>query len=168
MRFLAFAREMLGNLFKSPATVEYPLKPRALPAGNRGKVVNTIENCIFCGMCMRVCPSSAITVDRTARTWTINRFACVQCKGCVDRCPKKCLRMEAQYTEPAREKTGEVLHGTPLPPPALKQTMAQSGKGGAPVTPAKTISAAPGAGSAATVSGAESAQDAGREKSSHA
>ena len=92
MSYLAFAREMLGNLFKPPATVEYPLKPKTFPEINRGKVVNSIDDCIFCGMCMRVCPSAAITVDRGARTWSINRFACVQCKGCVDHCPKKCLR----------------------------------------------------------------------------
>lgn len=88
MSYLAFAREMLGNLFKPPATVEYPLKPKTFPEINRGKVVNSIDDCIFCGMCMRVCPSAAITVDRGARTWSINRFACVQCRGCVDHCPK--------------------------------------------------------------------------------
>lgn len=49
MSYLAFAREMLGNLFKPPATVEYPLKPKTFPEINRGKVVNSIDDCIFAG-----------------------------------------------------------------------------------------------------------------------
>ena len=77
MSFMSFASEMLGNLFKPPATSQYPFKPRKVYEADRGKVINNIDNCIFCGMCMRNCPSDAITVDRNARTWKINRFACV-------------------------------------------------------------------------------------------
>ena len=117
MSFMSFASEMLGNLFKPPATSQYPFepsnlfkppatsqypfKPRKVYEADRGKVINNIDNCIFCGMCMRNCPSDAITVDRNARTWKINRFACVQCKECVTNCPKKCLTMDTEYTAPA-------------------------------------------------------------------
>lgn len=117
MSYLAFAREMLGNLFKAPATGGYPLQPKEFPDIDRGRVVNNIGACIFCGLCMRNCPSGAITVDRAARTWSIDRFACVQCRGCVEHCPKKCLRMEPRYMEPARKKATEILRGGPLPPP---------------------------------------------------
>ena len=64
MSFMSFASEMLGNLFKPPATSQYPFKPRKVYEADRGKVINDINNCIFCGMCMRNCPSDAITVDR--------------------------------------------------------------------------------------------------------
>ena len=67
MSFMSFASEMLGNLFKPPATSQYPFKPRKVYEADRGKVINNIDNCIFCGMCMRNCPSDAITVDRNAR-----------------------------------------------------------------------------------------------------
>ena len=77
-------------------------------------------------MCMRNCPSDAITVDRNARTWKINRFACVQCKECVTNCPKKCLSMDTEYTAPSTEKTEEVLQGPPPPPkPQVVLTEAQ-------------------------------------------
>ena len=105
MSFMSFASEMLGNLFKPPATSQYPFKPRKVYEADRGKVINDINNCIFCGMCMRNCPSDAITVDRNARTWKINRFACVQCKECVTNCPKKSLSMDTEYTAPATEST---------------------------------------------------------------
>ena len=77
-------------------------------------------------MCMRNCPSAAITVDRNARTWKINRFACVQCRECVANCPKKCLQMETEYTAPDTKKSEEVLQGPPLPPkPQVVLTEAQ-------------------------------------------
>lgn len=117
MSCLTFAREMLKNLFSPPVTTEYPLKPKQFVPGVRGKVVNNIDNCIFCGMCQRNCPADAITVDRVARTWTINPFSCVQCRGCVENCPKKCLSMEEHYTDPATAKSDVVMQGKPLPPP---------------------------------------------------
>ncbi|MCQ2361692.1 MAG: 4Fe-4S dicluster domain-containing protein [Acidaminococcaceae bacterium] len=118
MSYLTFAKEMLKNLFSSPATTQYPLQPKEFAKGVRGKVLNDIDNCIFCGMCQRNCPADAIVVDRTKRTWTINPFSCVQCQLCVDNCPKKCLHMEEHYTEPALEKADVVMEGKPLPPPA--------------------------------------------------
>lgn len=117
MSYLTFAKEMLKNLFSSPATTQYPLQPKEFAEGVRGKVLNDIDNCIFCGMCQRNCPADAIVVDRVKRTWTINPFSCVQCQLCVDNCPKKCLHMDGRYTEPALEKTAVVMEGKPLPPP---------------------------------------------------
>ena len=126
MSFMSFASEMLGNLFKPPATSQYPFEPRKVYEADRGKVINNIDNCIFCGMCMRNCPSDAITVDRNARTWKINRFACVQCKESVTTCPKKCLTMDTEYPAPATEKEEEVLQGPPPPPkPQVVLTEAQ-------------------------------------------
>lgn len=163
MSYLAFAREMLGNLFKPPATVEYPLKPKTFPEINRGKVVNSIDDCIFCGMCMRICPSAAITVDRGTRTWSINRFACVQCKACVDHCPKKCLGMDVQYTEPAREKTSEVLQGKPLPTPAPKKDSSGNGADIGVMTSAKTAGLGSQIG-AASVASADGSKEKNTEK----
>ena len=41
---------------------------------------------------------------KPARTWTIDRFRCVQCGSCVRECPKDCLTMEPTYTPPATSK----------------------------------------------------------------
>ena len=43
-------------------------------------------------------------VDKPARTWSIDRFRCVQCGSCVRECPKQCLAMEPTYTSPATSK----------------------------------------------------------------
>ena len=63
---------------------------------------------LLAAMCARNCPTGAIHVDRTAKTWSIERFGCVQCRACVDGCPKKCLHMETAYTEPGPQKKTDV------------------------------------------------------------
>lgn len=117
MSYLGFALEMLGNMLKPPATTEYPIKPKEFVPDVRGKVVNDIEKCIFCGSCQRNCPADAIVVNRMQGTWVINPFSCVQCRSCVDNCPKKCLSMEPHYTDPATEKQSITMQGTPPAPP---------------------------------------------------
>lgn len=112
MKYAGFA---IKNLFSKPATKNYPVIPREYPERTRGSIRNDIDLCIYCGMCQRKCPSGAITVDRAARTWTIERMGCVQCENCVNNCPKKCLHMENAYSEPSFTKTVDTLH-TEAPP----------------------------------------------------
>ena len=108
-RMFTFAGRVIKNLFKKPATTQYPFEPAAYPDRMRGHIRIEIENCITCGLCMRSCPSQAIRVDRKAGTWTIERFDCVQCGFCVATCPKKCLFMEKGYTEPDILKKEEAV-----------------------------------------------------------
>ena len=69
----------LGGLFKKPETLMYPVETKTPPAGLKGHVVNDVDRCILCGICQKRCPCAAIVVDKPARTWTIDRFRCVQC-----------------------------------------------------------------------------------------
>ena len=108
-RAFTLAGRMLKNLFREPATTQYPFAPAYYPDRMRGHVRIEINDCISCGLCMRSCPSDAIAVDRKAGTWTIERFDCVQCGSCVSVCPKKCLFMEKGYTEPDSVKKSETF-----------------------------------------------------------
>ena len=72
-KYFTFAGRILKNLFKKPATTQYPFEPADYPARMRGHVEIKIEDCITCGLCARACPSLAIQVDRKAGTWTISR-----------------------------------------------------------------------------------------------
>lgn len=114
MALMEFAKTALKNLFSKPATKNYPAQPIEFPAGSRGHVSIDIDDCIFCGMCQRKCPSGAITVDRSAKSWSIERMGCVQCENCVLHCPKHCLHMEAGYTAPAVSKTVDT-YSQPIP-----------------------------------------------------
>ncbi|MCR5451034.1 MAG: 4Fe-4S dicluster domain-containing protein [Lachnospiraceae bacterium] len=104
MSVLKYAPEALKNLFRPPVTTSYPFKPFEPADRTRGRIEIEIDQCIGCGMCVRACPSSALTVDKNAGKWTINRFDCIACGFCVEKCPKKCLSMQQFYQEPGPEK----------------------------------------------------------------
>lgn len=104
MAMINFKNKVIKNLFSKPATRLYPIEKKEYPAGTRGHVQNDMDVCILCGLCSIKCPTHAITVDKAAKTWSIKPMSCIQCRCCVDNCPKKCLSMEPLFTEPGGEK----------------------------------------------------------------
>jgi len=104
MANLKIGNMVLRSLFKKPATLMYPIRPREWTERTRGRIDIEIENCIFCGICARKCPTDALVVDKVAKSWAIARMGCIQCSCCVEVCPKDCLVNEAGYTAPGLEK----------------------------------------------------------------
>jgi Formate hydrogenlyase subunit 6/NADH:ubiquinone oxidoreductase 23 kD subunit (chain I) len=101
MSILRMSKTLFKNLIHGPYTVPYPIKQKDKYDRTRGKVAISIDDCIFCGMCERRCPTGAIKTDKAKALWTIERLKCIQCNYCNEVCPKKCLSMENQYTEPS-------------------------------------------------------------------
>ncbi|MDR1798147.1 MAG: 4Fe-4S binding protein [Clostridiales Family XIII bacterium] len=118
MAGLKIGKMVMRSLFKSPATLMYPVVPREWKERTRGRIEIEIENCILCGICSRKCPTDAITVDRDAKTWTIRRMGCIQCSCCVEVCPKKCLVNVAGYTTPDVTKIEDTFTKPEEPPKA--------------------------------------------------
>ncbi len=121
MQALKLGKLVIRSLFKKPATLMYPVIPREWQERTRGHIDNKIEDCIYCGICQKKCPTNALEVDRAKRTWVIHRMQCIQCSCCVEVCPKKCLTNENTYTTPSTEKVVDVYVGpAPEPKPAVK------------------------------------------------
>ncbi|MEG0026906.1 MAG: 4Fe-4S dicluster domain-containing protein [Raoultibacter sp.] len=99
----------LGAMFKTPETIQYPAQTRFVPEGLKGHIEIDIGQCILCSICEKHCPTGAIAVDKSAETWTINRFRCIQCGYCVRECPKNCLTMAPTYAPPAAQKSLDVF-----------------------------------------------------------
>lgn len=65
------------------------------------------DACISCGLCMRQCPDSVITLKEGKPVWTKER--CSLCLGCVHRCPKNAIcfggktQGKGQYQNPYEE-----------------------------------------------------------------
>lgn len=107
LKLFAMTKTIFKRLGKGPSTIRYPAEPAKRYEGSRGQIEIIIEDCIYCGLCSRHCPSDAILVDKPSRTWTIDRFRCISCNSCAEACPKNCLKLNNIYHEP-------VLNG-PLP-----------------------------------------------------
>jgi formate hydrogenlyase subunit 6/NADH:ubiquinone oxidoreductase subunit I len=141
MGVFSIGKVLIDSLFKKPATLMYPVVPREWEERTRGAVGIDIEGCVLCGMCQRACPTNAITVDRKAATWSIERMNCVQCRGCVDNCPPNCLIMEQKYTEPGVEKVIDTFDI----PKKEKPKKADAGKADAAGADTKAPAATPAA-----------------------
>jgi ech hydrogenase subunit F len=94
--------DMIGNVLKNltskPATRKYPYEKREPFKSSRGKVSGIgIEDCIFCGICSRKCPSDAIVVNKAEKSWEIDPYKCIICGVCSEACPKKCILMSEEY-----------------------------------------------------------------------
>jgi ech hydrogenase subunit F len=98
MPVFTIAEMILRSLFGRPATLMYPAVPREYAQDSRGHIEIAINECIFCGLCQRKCPAQALSVEREAKDWEIDRLRCVSCNYCVEVCPKKCLSMAKGYS----------------------------------------------------------------------
>jgi formate hydrogenlyase subunit 6/NADH:ubiquinone oxidoreductase subunit I len=91
------AGQAIRNIFKKPATIDYPHGDPNIPKNYRGRLQYDASKCINCVMCMRDCPSKAITIENHGTKENpdmhayLNVGRCVFCCQCVDTCPKKCL-----------------------------------------------------------------------------
>lgn len=110
---LPMLKTVITSVFKKSSTVLYPLEKKEQPAGMRGHVVNHIDECIYCGICQKKCPTGAIDVKRAELMWSIAFFDCVQCGHCVRVCPKKCLEMRPEKPEAFTKKATFIVHGQP-------------------------------------------------------
>lgn len=81
------------DVTKHSETFIRPQQP-AQAAKPGAKPVNDASKCVYCTLCAKKCPQEAITVDRAAKSWTLDGEKCVGCGLCASSCPKKCLTMQ--------------------------------------------------------------------------
>lgn len=98
MSIAQMAKTVVKNLVSNPATQMYPYKKRAFYQNTRGSISIQIQDCIFCGLCQRKCPTGALEVLKPNKEWVIQRSRCIMCNACVEVCPKDCLTMETFYS----------------------------------------------------------------------
>ena len=104
MALMNFTPTVLKNLFSKPVTNMYPAVKKEYPKATRGSIDIDIDDCIFCGICAKKCPTEAIRIEKFEKSWIIERLSCINCAYCVDSCPKKCLKVNNQYTSPSEKK----------------------------------------------------------------
>ena len=85
------------NLFRKPATQVHQFGEEGIQKGYRGRLTYDPSTCINCVLCMRDCPTGAITIENNGTKEEkemhayLNLGRCIFCCQCVDTCPKKSL-----------------------------------------------------------------------------
>jgi NADH-quinone oxidoreductase subunit I len=104
---------VLKRMLQTPKmTRQYP-EERWIPTGSyRGRPVlvveNGVERCVACGLCARVCPPIAITVqaaetpmnkekERYPAVFEIDMLRCIYCGFCEEACPEEAIVMSKDY-----------------------------------------------------------------------
>jgi ech hydrogenase subunit F len=108
MKSFSMTKTVMKNLFQGPATLMYPKKQRTFAPRARGRVEININECIFCGMCSRRCPTYALAVTKASKEWRIDRLLCCACNLCVEICPVKCLSMDNHYFKSVMKKSAGI------------------------------------------------------------
>jgi ech hydrogenase subunit F len=107
MAYFTMTKLALKWALKKPATSRYPFEPRQAILGSRGMLAFARENCVYCTVCAKKCPTGALTVHRPTKKWSIDRLRCISCGCCVEICPKKSLTMTTGHGNPAVTKDKE-------------------------------------------------------------
>ena len=108
MSLFPMLKTIMAGLFGKASTLNYPISPKKTFETTRGRMEVEIGSCVFCGLCSRKCPTGAIEVDRSEKTWSIARYGCIQCNACAEACPKKCLRMDRTPPDVMTEQEKQV------------------------------------------------------------
>jgi formate hydrogenlyase subunit 6/NADH:ubiquinone oxidoreductase subunit I len=85
---------VVRSLFRKPVTSRYPAEKLEMPDKFRGKLRFYPERCIGCKLCMRDCPTNAITIKKVGEKEFVAELdlgKCIYCAQCVDSCLKKAL-----------------------------------------------------------------------------
>lgn len=83
-----------------------------------GDLVCKQEDCVYCGLCAKVCPADALHVDRKEKLWEVDKELCAKCGACVEKCPKKCLSMAAEGEDAPAADEKPAVEAAPEAPAA--------------------------------------------------
>jgi NADH-quinone oxidoreductase subunit I len=130
----------LPHLFRpnNGYTIQYPTQRWKMPERSRSKLFNKIEDCIGCGKCARVCPTSCITIKSEKRkrddppvfasdgtpiklrtyVFDIDMALCCYCGLCTFPCPTHCLVMTMDYEYSVYDRNEHLFHFAIDNPPA--------------------------------------------------
>jgi formate hydrogenlyase subunit 6/NADH:ubiquinone oxidoreductase subunit I len=104
MKIGAMLSDVLGSLFKKPATENYPFERKPAPERLRGQLFWDPSKCTGCQLCIKDCPANAIelvVLDKVNKRFVMRYHMdrCTYCAQCVQGCRFNCLSMSNEEWE---------------------------------------------------------------------
>ncbi len=96
-------RQTIRSTVNRPNTVLYPWEKLQLPDCYRGRPGLVIDNCIGCGMCVRICPNKCIDLVEVKLEGNaclrpqIDLGRCMMCGYCAEYCPTDAMIVTPEY-----------------------------------------------------------------------
>jgi len=111
MTLPSLLRRAWSNLFKKPATIQYPFRKLTPPSTYRGRHILVREKCVGCGLCSKTCPAFAITMmSIEKRTFpVIDLSKCIFCYQCEEVCPRGAIKRGKDYELASWGKEGLIV-----------------------------------------------------------
>ena len=134
MAYFAMSKLALKWSVSKPATSRYPFTPRTPLARSRGRLEFTKDNCVYCNICAKKCPTGALLINRAQKKWAIDRLRCITCGYCVEACPTDAITHGHGF-EQASYNTSTLIYRkedmlAPVPPGAKPPVVAPVASGG--------------------------------------
>jgi formate hydrogenlyase subunit 6/NADH:ubiquinone oxidoreductase subunit I len=103
--------EVLGHVFKKPATGKYPFVKCVPAEGFRGQQVFDITLCVACGLCSRDCPAKAIEMvdveGKKRPMFFLDR--CIFCYQCAESCPRNAIKATVFFELATTDKASLIM-----------------------------------------------------------
>ncbi|MCC2253723.1 EFR1 family ferrodoxin [Ruminococcus sp. CLA-AA-H200] len=85
---------------------------KALQAEQRPHIYHVTEECIGCGICMRVCPAGCIYLKEQRAVHTMEN--CQMCMACIHHCPENAIRLTIPEKNPLARYHNEHIRLTEI------------------------------------------------------
>ncbi|KQM10915.1 MAG: 4Fe-4S binding protein [Candidatus Methanomethylophilaceae archaeon] len=101
---LRVLRTMIKTTLHRPVTILYPYEKEWIPDNYRGRPGLRFDRCIGCGICMRACPTTCITMvdaedddGKIVKRPQVNVGRCMMCGYCAEYCPVDAMTTTPDY-----------------------------------------------------------------------